>query len=270
MANNYDLSVLIPSRNEQFLKNTVEGLLANKRGKTEVIIHLDGEWANPPLPDHPDLKIIYSPEAIGQRAGANKACKLSKAKYVMKLDAHCAVDEGFDVKLMADMQDNWTVVPTLYNLHAFDWKCKKCGNRWYQGAKPIKCQKSNTDGNRPEHINEACDSTEFEQVIVFKPRLHRKSDYYRFDDTLHFQYWRAFANRPEAQGQIVDIMSIQGSCFMMTRERYLELNICDEAMGSWGQQGVEVALKTWLSGGRLATNKKTSRIRKTNVKRYLA
>jgi len=52
-------------------------------------------------------------------------------------------------------------------------------------------------------------------------------------------------------------MSIQGSCFMLTREKYWELNICDEKHGSWGQQGVEVACKTWLSGGRVIVNKKT-------------
>jgi hypothetical protein len=38
---------------------------------------------------------------------------------------------------------------------------------------------------------------------------------------------------------------------MLTREKYWELNICDETWGSWGQQGTEVALKTWLSGGRV-------------------
>ena len=44
---------------------------------------------------------------------------------------------------------------------------------------------------------------------------------------------------------------------MMTREKYWQLNICDEAHGSWGQQGTEVACKTWLSGGRVIINKKT-------------
>jgi len=27
-----------------------------------------------------------------------------------------------------------------------------------------------------------------------------------------------------------------------------ELNVCDEAFGSWGSQGIEVACKFWLSG----------------------
>jgi hypothetical protein len=43
----------------------------------------------------------------------------------------------------------------------------------------------------------------------------------------------------------------------MTKDKYFELNICDEEWGSWGQQGVEVAVKTWLSGGRVVVNKKT-------------
>lgn len=44
---------------------------------------------------------------------------------------------------------------------------------------------------------------------------------------------------------------------MLTREKYWELDICDEKHGSWGQQGTEVACKTWLSGGRLMVTRKT-------------
>ena len=253
----YDLSILIPARNEELLAETVSGILKNKRGKTEVLVGLDGQWADPTLEDHEDVKIVYYGKSIGQRAMTNQLCKLSKAKYVMKIDAHCALDEGFDVKLMANMEDNWTVIPALYNLHGFDWKCNKCGNRWYQGAQPKHCQLSGTDGNKPEHINPNCDSTDFEKVIVFKPRMSRRSEFYRFDTTMHFQYHSARKKHEDVKGEIAETMSAQGSCFMLTREKYWELNICDEKFGSWGQQGVEVALKTWLSGGRLVTNKNT-------------
>ncbi len=44
---------------------------------------------------------------------------------------------------------------------------------------------------------------------------------------------------------------------MLTREKYWELDICDEKFGSWGSQGIEVACKTWLSGGRVIVNHKT-------------
>jgi len=44
---------------------------------------------------------------------------------------------------------------------------------------------------------------------------------------------------------------------MLTREKYWELNICDESLGSWGSQGIEVACKTWLSGGKCLVNHST-------------
>jgi hypothetical protein len=44
---------------------------------------------------------------------------------------------------------------------------------------------------------------------------------------------------------------------MMHRERYWELDGMDEGHGSWGQMGVELACKSWLSGGRQVVNKNT-------------
>ena len=44
---------------------------------------------------------------------------------------------------------------------------------------------------------------------------------------------------------------------MLTREKYWELEICGEDIGSWGNQGVETACKTWLSGGQVLVNHNT-------------
>lgn len=248
-----DLSILIPSRNEMFLAKTVENILENIEGDTEILVGLDGEWSDPPLPQHPKVSVIYVPQSIGQRAMTNQLARIAQGKYVMKVDAHCAFDKGFDVKMIAEMKDDYTLIPTMYNLHAFDWKCKKCGNKWYQGQTPKHC-KTDYDGKED---NPNCDSTEFERDMVWQPRKGRRSYFYRFDNTLHFQYWGAFKDRPEAQGDVCETMSCQGSCFMLTKKKYFELDICDERHGSWGQQGVEVACKTWLSGGKLMVNKKT-------------
>lgn len=224
-----------------FLAKTIENLLDNIEGDTEIIAVLDGEWANPPVPQHPRVKVIYNPVSIGQRAATNQAARLSKAKYVMKIDAHCAVDKGFDVKMMAEMQDDYTMVPTMYNLHAFDWVCA-CGHRIYQGPTPEKCPQC---------------GGQMEREIIWKAKPSPRSNFFRFDNTLHFQYWKEFEKRPEAEGDIAETMSIQGSCFMLTREKYWELDISSESFHSWGQQGTEVACKTWLSGGKLVVNKKT-------------
>ncbi|MBI2009514.1 glycosyltransferase [Candidatus Saccharibacteria bacterium] len=234
----YDLSILIPARNEMFTARTVQDIIEKKRGKTEIIVGMDGQWSNPGLEDHPDVRILYLSQPIGQRAMTNRLCRLSKAKYVMKIDAHCAFDEGFDVKLMADMQGDWTVVPIMKNLHAFDWVCSD-GHRRYQGPSGP-CQECGKQTTRD---------------ILWRAKPSPNSTSYRFDKTLKFQYFGEYKAKQE--GDLVETMSLQGSCFMLTRDKYWELNICDEQAGSWGHQGTEVAIKTWLSGGRVIVNKKT-------------
>lgn len=245
----YDLSILIPSRNEMFISNTVEDILKNKRGKTEVIVGLDGVWAEPPIADHPDVRIVHVSESRGQRSMTNTLAKLSKAKYLAKCDAHCAFDEGFDVKLMEAMKDHddWTVVPIMRNLHAFDWKCMQCGKRTYQGPTP-------TTANAFDKCADCgnADVNKFQRKLVWHGKPAPNSTSYCFDPEPHFQYFNDFKKRPEGQGDITPTMSLQGSFFMLTREKYWELDICDEgAFGSWGSQGIEVACKTWLSGGQV-------------------
>src|SRR3990167_7673261 len=97
-----DLSILIPARNEEFLSKTIEDIIANAEADTEVIAVLDGAWVNPPIVQHPRVNIIYLPISIGQRAATNLACRLSSAKYIMKVDAHCSFDKGFDKKLITN------------------------------------------------------------------------------------------------------------------------------------------------------------------------
>lgn len=65
------------------------------------------------------------------------------------------------------------------------------------------------------------------------------------------------ALRPVYDKRFTESMSLQGSFFMCTREKYWELNLSDESFGSWGNQGIELACKTWLSGGRVLVNHNT-------------
>ena len=129
---NCDLSILIPARNEMFLTRTVEDILANIEADTEIIIVLDGQWSNPPIPQHERVNVICLAQSIGQRAATNLACRLSKAKYVMKCDAHCSFDKGFDRKMIEAFKvagNNVTMVPVMRNLWAFDWKCLSKGTK---------------------------------------------------------------------------------------------------------------------------------------------
>ncbi len=236
----YDLSILIPARNEMFLAKTIEDILKNIEGNTEVITILDGAWADPPITQNERVTVIYHNQSIGQRAATNEAARLSKAKYVMKVDAHCAFDKGFDVKMMREMHEDWTMVPLMKNLHAFDWVCPE-GHRRYQGPSgPCKdCGKETV------------------RDVVWIAKDSPKSVSYCFDASPHFQYFGEYTKRPEGKGEITETMSLQGSAWMLTRDKYWELGVCDEAFGSWGSQGIEVAVKTWLSGGKVMVNKKT-------------
>jgi len=249
----FELTVVIPARNEEFLGKTIEDILSHTTNRTQIIAVLDGYLPNPPLPLSERLTIIYNPIAKGQRAATNQAARLCDSKYVCKIDAHCAVSENFDTDMIEAMEklgDNTTLIPVMRNLHVFDWVCEN-GHRRYQGRSG-ECQ----DCGRPTVKD-----------IVWIPKKSPATHSFRFDKTLHFQYFSEYSKRPDVQKGILvngeydenyrETMSIQGSCFMITRDKYIELDICSEDFNSWGQQGVEVACKTWLSGGKVIVNMKT-------------
>ena len=236
-----DLSILIPARNEMFLSETVNDILKNMRANTEIIVVLDGAWPINPIEQHERVNIVYLPKSIGQRAATNLAARISAGTYFMKVDAHCSFGEGFDEIMLRDIKPNMTMIPLMKNLHVFDWVCCGCGNRLYQGPTPEKCAK--------------CDHIKHERDIVWIAKSSPKSTSYRVTPELEFKYFGEYKSKQK--GNLVETMSIQGSCFMVHRDKYFGLNICDESWGNWGGQGAEVALKTWLSGGQVICNKNT-------------
>lgn len=212
------LSVIITARNEIYLEQTIRNVLENAEGDIEIIILLDGYIPDPQIVINDDrVLFIHHPESIGQRQSINEGARLAKGKYIMKLDAHCAVDKGFDVKLVADCEYDWTVIPRMYNLDVKTWLPK-----WHK---------------RTDYM-----------YIGWNDKKQLRSLYYKGDE------YRKWHNKTE---EIDDTMGCMGPCFFMHKDRFWELGGCDEAHGSWGSQGIEVACKAWLSGGRLVVNKKT-------------
>jgi len=239
------ISVLIPSRNEFLLKKTIETTFAAAEGEIEIIAVLDGDRDIPKVDNDPRLTLIYHEEPIGQRAAVNEAAKLAKGKYILKTDAHSTFDKGFDVKLAADCEYDWTVIPRMYNLHAFDWVCEN-GHNFYQ------------DKYNPFKVNQCPDcGKQLKIKYVWQIRRHKRTDFMYINNELKVKYWHAFGKRPEAKGKIVDIMNGIGACWFMHKKRFLDLGGLDEKHGIWGQVGVEVACKAWLSGGRHVVNKNT-------------
>jgi len=229
------LTVIIPARNEIYLQRTIEDVLANSTADTEIIAVCDGYWPDPPINDHPRVNIIHHSEARGQRQSINEAARIAHGKYLMKLDAHCAVAPGFDSALIApyengELTEADTTIPRMYNLDVKSWQ--------------------------PKYIDDFNEALKHGKVhdymyIGFNEKNELRTLYY--DATDAKLNYRLHQNPKELD----EIMSCMGCSFFLSKERYWQQGGADESHGSWGQQAVEVALKAWLSGGRLMVNKRT-------------
>jgi len=209
------VSVIIPAKNEVYLERTIRNILENAEGEIEVIAELDGWLPDPPIVMNDDRVIFVHHEVgIGQRAAINHGVSIAKGKYVMKLDAHCAVGKGFDVILARDCEPSWTLLPIMYNLNHETWE----------------------------------------------PKLHKKTEYMYIgcneNRLLRAEYYGS--RQPHSDKMIDETMCCMGPGWFMHKDRFLYQGGCDENHeGGWGQQGVEVACKAWLSGGALMVDKHT-------------
>lgn len=215
------ISIVIPSRNERYLQNTIEDLIRNAKGEIEIIAVLDGYWPNPQLPDYPNLVIIHRGKALGMRPAINAAVAISKGEYILKIDAHCAVSEGYDIELIKNCEENWVVIPRRKRLDPVAWLPKDVG-------------KPDVDY---EFLSFPSDPKDFGG-----PGLNGK-------------IWteRAIARKDI---MIDDDMSFQGSCWFMQKSYFYELELMDDKnYGSFWNEAQEIGLKCWLSGGRVIVNK---------------
>lgn len=116
------VSIIIPARNEIFLHKTVADLLEKAEENIEIIATLDGYWPNPPLLTDKRVKIIHRSTPLGMRASINAGAAIASGKYLMKCDAHCMFEKGFDKVLKSDCDENWVVIPRRFALDPENWK----------------------------------------------------------------------------------------------------------------------------------------------------
>ena len=230
-----DVSIVIPSRNERFLEPTIKDLLAKAKGDIEVIATLEGYWPDPPLPDDKRLILLHRGKAQGMRSAINAAVDCARGEYIMKLDGHCMMAEGFDEVLKADCKDNWIVVPRLYSLDAENW-CRKRGRSptdyWYLSFPNVD---GALTGNGVGNVGD------------------------RGGPGLHGRRWDEMNRDKNLSGsthKVQPLMSAQGSCWFMHRAYFDELELLDaETYGTFGSEFQEIGLKCWLSGGQVMVNK---------------
>lgn len=220
-----EVSVIVPSRNERFLQPTLIELLSKARGDIEVLVILEGYWPQPPLLNDDRLILIHNGQPEGLRAAINTGAALAKGKYLLKIDAHCMLDEGYDLKLAEDCEDDWVVVPRRKRLDAEKWAVQEV--------------------NKPD----------IDYMYLSYP-----DDPQDFGGAgLNGKVWEE-RNKDKQLSQVLidDLMSAQGSCWFMEKEYFYQLELMDdEHYGTFWNEAQEIMLKTWLSGGRCIVNKKT-------------
>lgn len=218
------LSIIIPSRSDQWLQKTVDDLLLKAEGEIEIIVVYDGRWSV--LRDDPRVVQLHHGELFnnyGMRASINLGMRIAQGEYVMKIDEQCMVDQGFDLKLIADCEDNWVVIPRRLRLDADKWEVT-------------------SDGRRP---------IDYMQVDYPYQRPYDKTC------GLHGAEWKR-----EGREEILidDTPTMQGSCYFTKKSYWFELfpnGLDDVNYGTFTQEAQEISMKVWLSGGRIVVNKKT-------------
>ncbi|MCR4324235.1 MAG: glycosyltransferase [Candidatus Curtissbacteria bacterium] len=113
-----DISVIIPSRKEEFLKQTILDIKAKFKEPFEIIVVLDGDGEEPVE----GVRYIHNRKPRGMRTAINQAVAVASGKYIMKLDAHCMVAEGVDEKLKAVHQENWVQTPRRKRFDPYKWE----------------------------------------------------------------------------------------------------------------------------------------------------
>ena len=93
-------------------------------------------------------------------------------------------------------------------------------------------------------------------VHKWKDKPRGKTHFMFFGLDLYCHYWKDYRKRPEANAEYPEAMTGQGSCWFTTREWNDYIGLLDEGVGSWGNVGIEISLRTWLCGGSQIVNKK--------------
>ena len=217
MANNIQLSVIVPSYKDPLLSKTIQSILDNSVNTIEVIPVLDGYTDE--LPNDPRVKPIILSENKGMRGATNAGLSVAIGDFIMKSDSHCLYAPGFDKVLEDSCQHDWLMIPRRYSLDDVEWK---------------------RNDDRPSYdyhyLSYPAQGSYGYEMAVVPYNIHRRPD---IDDTMTMQGSCWFANRD----------------YFMKHIGYLDDRV--ETYGSFACEPAEVSLKYWLGGGEVKVNKNT-------------
>ena len=223
------ISIIIPARNEPYLSQTVDDIFKNAGGDIEVFAMLDGYWPDPPLKDHDNLHIVHNGTPQGMRENANAAAELAQGEYIMKVDAHCMFGKDFDVIMKRDIEPGNLMVPSRYSLDAENWK---------RGRGPIDYLYLTYPGGDDDMYGKGLHGKKWVGANM------GAQEYYRMEN-----------DRKDIK--LDDIITFQGSCWMMSKDLFNEIGPLDAENYGFFQEAQEIGMKVWMIGGKVVRNKNT-------------
>jgi len=112
------ITVVIPSCKERYLEATVQDAMIKAAGPVEVIAILDGY--DPP--ERTSGAVYLKTDGVGMRQAINLGVAAASFDYILKLDAHCMMAQGWDAQLLQDHIPGCVQVPRRYRLDPEKWE----------------------------------------------------------------------------------------------------------------------------------------------------
>lgn len=215
------LSVIIPSYHDPSLNKTVEDILKHsglEKDELEIICILDGYWTVPVA--DPRVRVLHLGGNRGMREAINAGVAIANGEYLMRTDEHCSFANGFANEIIKNMEDNWIVTPTRYELDIIRWK--------RMDNPPVNFTKLS--------IQRVSEEVQKFTAVPWKERDEKMKDV-----------------------MIAETEGMQGSCWFMKKSWWEKVivELDTETYGSLIQDSTEMIFKTWKAGGKMMLNKNT-------------
>lgn len=216
------LSIVIPSKNERFLKRTIEDVLEKSVTDIEVFPVLDGYT----IPDEevvndPRVHYIHLPETSrSKKRDAINFCinEKSSGKYVCWLDAHIMLSHGWDEVLRNNSKANRVQIMRRYRLDPFNWCTQKQDRK--------------------------LDFIDYEHLLWKGLEKHEMHGF------------RSEEITRERQNLIEDdVLTCQGSFFFMERSWFTKMGFMDMGYQGQGEESEEIVFGTVYAGGEVKVRK---------------
>lgn len=211
------LSCIVPSYFDPSLHKTIKSILDNATGEVEIIAVLDGYWCE--IINDPRVKVLHLGKNRGMRDAINAGVSIAKGEYLMRTDEHCSFAKGFDKAIIDNMEDDWIVTPTRYELDPIKWK--------RMNLPPI---------NFTKLVIQNIGTGKKFTAVPWKEKDEEMKDV-----------------------MIGETMGMQGSCWFMKKSWWEKVigELQTEGYGQLIQDSTEMIFKTWKAGGKMMLNKNT-------------